>query len=147
MRGAALALALATGASLAACAPVPAAQSVSANQGAAVAYISADELASMVDSGEVVLIDVRTPAEFAAGRLPGALNAPLGTFDPASIPQETGGRETILYCGSSRRSGIAATQLSEYLDTTVRHLEGGIQAWDAAGLETISDDSSNQGSW
>lgn len=89
-------------------------------------------------SGEVVLIDVRTPAEFAESRLPGSLNAPLGTFEPASIPMEAE-RETILYCGSSRRSGIAATALSKYLGTTVRHLEGGIAAWNEAGLDTIAD--------
>jgi len=142
MRGLVLAIALVSGAGLAACAPVPAAESAATEPGAAVVTLTADELATMVDSGEVVLIDVRTPAEFAESRIPGALNAPLGTFDPASIPQEVGGRETILYCGSSRRSGIAATALSEYLGTTVRHLEGGIQAWTAAGQETISDGNS-----
>jgi len=139
MRAAVLALALATGAGLSACAPVPATRSAAATTVAAVETLPAAELAALVASGEVVLIDVRTPAEFAASRVPGSLNAPLGTFDPASIPMEAE-RETILYCGSSRRSGIAATQLSEYLGTTVRHLEGGIQAWNAAGLETISDE-------
>ena len=138
MRGAFLAIALATGAGLAACAPVPPAESAAAQPGAAVVTLPAAELAALMAAGEVVLIDVRTPAEFAEARLPGALNAPLGTFDPASIPIEAE-RETILYCGSSRRSGIAATQLSEYLGTEVRHLEGGIQAWNAAGLETISE--------
>ncbi len=138
MRGLVLGIALATGAGLAACAPVPAVESPAAQPGASVVTLSATELAALMEAGEVVLIDVRTPAEFAEARLPGALNAPLGTFDPASIPIEAE-RETILYCGSSRRSGIAATQLSEYLGTEVRHLEGGIQAWNAAGLETISD--------
>lgn len=140
MRRLALAVALASGAALAACAPLPPAESASAQTGAAVVTLPASELAALMASGDVVLIDVRTPAEFAEARLPGALNAPLGTFDPASIPIEAE-RETILYCGSSRRSGIAATQLSEYLGTTVRHLEGGIRAWTEAGFETISDES------
>ncbi len=125
---------------LAACAPVPtAAPTAAARQGAAVETLPAAELAALMAAGQVVLIDVRTPAEFAAGRLPGALNAPLGTFDPASIPIEVE-RETILYCGSSRRSGLAADQLSQYLDTKVRHLEGGIQAWQAAGGDIITDE-------
>lgn len=139
MRSLVFAVALATGAGIAACAPVPAADSAAAEQGAAVATLPAVELAALMAAGEVVVIDVRTPAEFAESRLPGSLNAPLGTFDPASIPIEAE-RETILYCGSSRRSGIAATQLSDYLGTTVRHLEGGINAWREAGLETISDE-------
>ena len=121
---------------LGACTPVTPGPVASVQQGAAVEFLSFDELATMVDSGEVVLIDVRTPEEFAAGRLPGSLNAPLQTFDPASIPIEAE-RETILYCGSSRRSGIAAEQLAAYLDRPVRHLEGGIQAWQAAGGEVI----------
>ena len=142
MRLVALSLALAAlpvlGAGLAACAPVPAPTIAAATPVAAVETLPAAELAALVDSGDVVLIDVRTPAEFAESRLPGSLNAPLGTFDPATIPIEDD-RETILYCGSSRRSGIAATALSEYLGTTVRHLEGGIAAWNEAGLETIAD--------
>lgn len=138
MRLAALVLALTAGAGLAACAPVPATTGAAATPAAAVETLPAAELAALVASGDVVLIDVRTPAEFTESRLPGALNAPLGTFDPATIPVEDD-RETILYCGSSRRSGIAATALSEYLGTTVRHLEGGIAAWNEAGLETIAD--------
>ena len=121
---------------LAACAPVTPAPVASVQQGAAVEFVSFEELATMVDSGEVVLIDVRTPEEFAAGRLPGSLNAPLQTFDPQSIPVEAA-RETILYCGSSRRSAIAAEQLAAYLNRPVRHLEGGIQAWQDAGGEVI----------
>lgn len=121
---------------LAGCASTPPAEAGAAQQGAAVVTLPAAELAALIASGDVVLIDVRTPEEFAAGRLPGSLNAPLQTFDPASIPIEAE-RETILYCGSSRRSGIAADQLSAYLGTTVRHLEGGIQAWQAEGGEVI----------
>lgn len=139
MQRAVLALALATGAGLAACASVPASDSVAATA-AAVETLPAAELANLMAAGKVVVIDVRTPAEFAESRLPGALNAPLGTFDPATIPVEND-RETILYCGSSRRSGIAATRLADFLGTTVRHLEGGIDAWNEAGLETISNDS------
>ncbi len=138
MRHAALVVILATGAGLAACAPVPTTSSAAASSFAAVETLPAGELAALMAAGDVVVIDVRTPAEFAESRLPGALNAPLGTFDPATIPIEAE-RETILYCSSSRRSGIAATALSEYLGTTVRHLEGGIQAWNEAGLETIAD--------
>ena len=142
MRRAALKVALATlpilGAGLAACAPVPATNGAAAASFAAVETLPAAELAALVAAGDAIVIDVRTPAEFAESRLPGALNAPLGTFDPATIPMDAE-RETILYCGSSRRSGIAATALSEYLRTTVRHLQGGIQAWNEAGLETIAD--------
>ena len=71
---------------------------------ARVATVNAQQLATLIEAGEVVLIDVRTPYEFADSRIAGALNAPLTHFDPAAIPVDTT-REVILYCGSSRRSG------------------------------------------
>lgn len=107
---------------------------------AEVEYIGAAELATLMEQGKVVLVDVRTPAEFAEARLHGSLNAPIQTFDPASIPMEAE-RETILYCRSSGRSGRAATMLAEHIQGKVRHLEGGILAWNEAGLPTIPEPS------
>jgi rhodanese-related sulfurtransferase len=103
---------------------------------AEVALISPAELAALIEQGKVVLIDVRTPTEFDEVRLHGALNAPLQTFDPATIPMEDD-RETILYCRSSGRSGRAATILADHIGGKVRHMEGGILAWQEAGLPTI----------
>jgi len=103
---------------------------------ASIETIPPAELAEMVAGGKVVLIDVRTPEEFAQMRIPGGLLSPLDTFDPAAIPQEQL-RETILYCRSSRRSAAAAQLLADYLGKPVRHLEGGIMAWQEAGLDLI----------
>lgn len=107
-----------------------------AQRAATVETVTASELAAMIERGEVVLVDVRTPAEFEEGRLNGALNAPIQTFVPASIPIEAE-RETILYCRSSGRSGRAAQMLAEHTGGTVRHLEGGIIAWQEAGLPVV----------
>lgn len=104
---------------------------------ASVETVTAAELSKLIADNKVVLIDVRTPAEFAEARLAGALNAPLQTFDPASIPIEAK-RETILYCRSSGRSGQAAKILADHLQRKVRHMEGGIIAWQEAGLPVIS---------
>jgi len=101
-----------------------------------VALVSPAELAALIEQGMVVLIDVRTPGEFDAARLHGSLNAPLQTFDPATIPIEAE-RETILYCRSSGRSGRAAKILAAHIGGKVRHMEGGILAWQKAGLPTI----------
>ena len=105
--------------------------STSASAGS-VETLDTASLASMIDTGTVTLVDVRTPEEFAAGHIPGAINIPVDGFDPAAVPQNDG-QETILYCGSSRRSGIAADILADHTDSTVRHLEGGITAWKEAG--------------
>ena len=83
-----------------------------------------------------MLIDVRTPQEYGTGRIAGALNAPVQTFDAASIPRDST-RETILYCRSSGRSKRAADMLAAEWGTKVRHLEGGIIAWQDEGLEIV----------
>lgn len=90
------------------------------------------ELADMVEAGTVRLIDVRTPEEFAEGSIPGAVNVPLDQFDPAAIVDEPG-KETVLFCRSDRRSGLAAEKLAAERGETVRHLDGGILAWIADG--------------
>ena len=113
--------------------------SIAEKRQAMVETLDTTELATLLESGEVVLVDVRTPEEFAAGRLPGALNAPVETFDATSIPMEEG-RETILYCRSGNRSAQAAQMLAEHTGGTVRHLEGGIVAWEDAGEEVIAPD-------
>ena len=109
---------------------------------ARVATITVQQLGALIEAGQVVLIDVRTPYEFADGRIAGALNAPLTHFDAAAMPvDET--REIILYCGSSRRSGIAAEALAEHRGMVVRHLEGGIRSWTEAGMPTIANQPSD----
>lgn len=65
---------------------------------------------ALVEAGAVV-VDVRTPQEFAAGHVPGAKNIP---FDQISArAAEIGGPETpvVVYCKTGRRSGIAAEAL------------------------------------
>ena len=39
-----------------------------------------------LEAGEIVLVDVREPGEYAAERIHGALLFPLSTFDPAALP-------------------------------------------------------------
>ena len=110
----------------------------SAVAAARVATIDARQLAALIAADAVVLIDVRTPYEFADERIAGALNAPLTHFDPKAIPVDTT-REVILYCGTSRRSQVAAERLARHRGTVVRHLAGGMGAWTAARYKTVAN--------
>lgn len=105
---------------------------------AEVETIAAEDLDALLDTGDVIVVDVRTPYEYADGRIAGALNAPLTHFDPAAIPVEDD-RETIFYCGTERRSAIAAEQMAEHWGMPVRHLAGGLAAWEEAGLEVVAN--------
>ncbi|KJS06929.1 MAG: hypothetical protein VR73_09570 [Gammaproteobacteria bacterium BRH_c0] len=76
-------------------------------------------------AGDTVLIDVRTPEEFATGHLPGALNMPYE--DIVRLTAEAGiGRDTplALYCRSGRRSGIATSELLANGFTQIENLGG-----------------------
>jgi len=120
---------------LPACAPV--ARTVQAPAQAAVprvaATVSAGELAAMLAGGDVTLIDVRTPEEFASGHISGARNVPLDAFSASSLAPGDQGK-VVLYCRSGRRSQVAADRLVAEGATPATQLDGGILAWEAAGL-------------
>ncbi|HEY9217041.1 MAG TPA: rhodanese-like domain-containing protein [Phenylobacterium sp.] len=97
------------------------------------------EVAALIEDHQIVLVDVREPAEFAAERIHGALNFPLSTFDPQALPAGTG-REVVLQCGSGKRSAIAADKCRAQGVKIDAHLGGGIAAWKAHGLPTIAFD-------
>lgn len=96
-----------------------------------ISTIDVADLAARMKAGTIELVDVRTPQEFAAGHIPGAVNMPLGNFDPAALPHVEG-KETVLYCHSGNRSGKAASMVAATGENAV-HLAGGITAWQGAG--------------
>lgn len=94
--------------------------------------LTPEELAARIRAGNVRLIDVRTAEEVAEGTIPGAEHVPLDSFDPAAIVSADG-REVVFYCRTGRRSAIAGERLAAAVGGPVRHLEGGILAWEEAG--------------
>lgn len=86
--------------------------------------------------GEIVLIDVREPAEFAAERIHGALLFPLSTFDPKMLP-EGHARPLVFHCGSGKRSADAIRRCADAGVLIKGHMAGGIGAWKSAGLKTV----------
>jgi rhodanese-related sulfurtransferase len=96
--------------------------------------IAPSELSERRSTGTApVVIDVRTPEEYAAGHIPGALNIP---FDQVAerISEVDTPHGVALYCmvGPRARKGEAALLDAGY--TSVLHLEGGMAAWQAAGF-------------
>lgn len=103
--------------------------------------LSPEDVAAKLKAGEIVLIDVREPNEYAAERIHGALLFPLSTFDPSLLP-EGGKRPVVFQCGSGMRSGKAVAACQAAGLSHDAHMAGGIMAWKAAGLPTISVDPS-----
>jgi rhodanese-related sulfurtransferase len=101
--------------------------------------ISASELMDRLQSQDpdVVVLDVRTPAEFAAGHVPGARNVSHDQL--ATRLGELAGlkdKEVVLYCRSGRRTKLAEQTLRAAGFTRLRHLEGDYPAWEAGQRPT-----------
>lgn len=99
--------------------------------GASYNKISQDEAMQMMqeESGYIIL-DVRTPEEFAEGHIPGAVNVPNETITdemPAELPDRD---QTILvYCRSGNRSKEASQKLADLGYTEIYEF-GGINTWE-----------------
>lgn len=94
------------------------------------------ELVERIEAGSpgLVVLDVRTPQEFAEGHVPGAVNIPHDEL--ASRLGELKGakdRDVVVYCRSGRRAGIALEVLEKAGFRRTYHLEGDYLGWSAAG--------------
>ncbi len=92
--------------------------------------VSLEDLHAAVEAGACAVVDVREPHEFAAGRIPGAANLPLSSFDPDQLPQ---GRPIVLVCQAGARSARALQVAVAAGVTNIRHYPGGTGAWRAQG--------------
>ena len=83
--------------------------------------------------GNAVVLDVRTPAEFEAGHIEGALNADYMGDDFAGAIADLDREATyVLYCKSGARSAKALDVMKEQGFTDVAHLTEGYDGWAAA---------------
>jgi rhodanese-related sulfurtransferase len=96
-----------------------------------------EKVAQMLKAGQILLIDVREPAEYAAERIRGALLYPLSTFDATALPPD-GPRQLVFHCGSGKRSLTAAEKRLAAGQPRAAHMEGGIGTWKAAGLPVVT---------
>ena len=99
--------------------------------------LTPQQVKAALDAREILLIDVREPAEFAAEKIAGVLNVPLSTFNPHALP-DAGGKTVVLQCAGGKRSAMAVDKCLKANQAIETHLAGGLAAWKAAGLPTVS---------
>jgi len=104
---------------------------------ATLTILSPREVAERLEHGGVMLVDVRTPAEFAFERIGTGVNVPLESFSPAQLGP-LAGTQVIFHCGSGKRSAMVAERCFTAGWTETAHMEGGLAAWKAAGLPTLA---------
>lgn len=87
-----------------------------------------------------ILVDVRTPGEFARLHASGARNQPLDQLNPERVAAECRSSDGNIYvlCHSGARATTACQQLLNTGVERVHVVEGGTQAWQAAGLPIIT---------
>jgi rhodanese-related sulfurtransferase len=98
--------------------------------------IQASQLDQALQSGKnITLIDVRTPVEHEEMRIAGSLSMPLDRLDPAAVKTAAAGSDQcVLICRSGKRAGQALQKLSAAGCDKLAILDGGVLAWEAAGL-------------
>lgn len=110
-------------------------QSVSAaSSSGGIVTVSAEAFRTAIADPGVIVLDVRTPEEYAAGHIAGAVNV---NFNDASFDAQLQSldREAAyaIYCQSSNRSGQAVAKMRELGFTTITELADGIVSWANAG--------------
>lgn len=92
--------------------------------------ITQEEAKEMMDTQEVIVLDVREQNEYDSGHIPGAVLLPVGTIDEdtaaAVIPEKDS--TVLVYCRSGNRSKTASSALAELGYTNIYEF-GGINSW------------------
>ncbi|MGR3540426.1 MAG: rhodanese-like domain-containing protein [Hasllibacter sp.] len=99
-----------------------------------------EEVRAGMARGEVVLVDVRTPQEYAVEHVPGALLMPMHEVGEAVIPADAEGQRVVFHCAAGARSERVAKAALSRGRGRVAHMGGGFAAWKEAKLPTAAID-------
>lgn len=89
-------------------------------------------------AGRAILVDIREPDEFARRRIQGAVSHPLATLQ-AGDSFDAPDRDVVFTCRTGMRTGANGDRLAAHVTGQAYVLQGGVDAWAAAGLPTVDD--------
>ncbi|MEO7496104.1 MAG: rhodanese-like domain-containing protein [Massilia sp.] len=93
------------------------------------------QVTQMINRGKTTLVDVRTAEEFAKGHLRDAKNIPLADLSTRiGELEKSKSRTVVVICQAGNRADKAVRQLAAAGFSDVLSLEGGVAAWQGAGL-------------
>ncbi|WP_226642484.1 rhodanese-like domain-containing protein [Mesobacillus subterraneus] len=90
--------------------------------------VTVDEAKELIDSGEVKVLDVRTPDEFAAGHIPGSKLVPLQVIE-SMLSELDQDQKYLVVCRSGNRSTQASGILVENGFKNIYNMTGGMNEW------------------
>ncbi len=101
-----------------------------------VELITVEEMDSLIEMGNVKLIDVRTPEEYAQGHIEGAVNIDFRDEDfKKLVSQVDKSKPVAVYCGRGGRSGKCSAYMKKAGFTKIYDLDGGITEWKFKGKQ------------
>ena len=103
--------------------------------------VSVAEAVDLIKNKNAVIIDVRTPEEFAESHLPEANNFPVDTLSQniETIKKLQRDKPLLVYCHSGKRSARAAEKLKNLGVNSLYNLKGGIKAWSDANNPLVKE--------
>lgn len=97
-------------------------------------HMTANDFSTAMAKPGTIVLDVRTPAEYASGHLPQAQNIDIEAADFATRIAALDKNATYaVYCHSGNRSGVALEKMAGVGFTHLYDLAGGIGAWQGMG--------------
>ena len=98
--------------------------------GDAYQQITQEDAKEMMDTQEVIILDVREQDEYDSGHIPGAVLLPVGTIDETTAAEVIPEKDStvLVYCRSGNRSKTASSVLAELGYTGIYEF-GGINTW------------------
>lgn len=92
--------------------------------------ITQEDAKEMMDTQEIIILDVREQDEYDSGHIPGAVLLPVGTIDETTAAEAIPEKDStvLVYCRSGNRSKTASSTLAELGYTNIYEF-GGINTW------------------
>ena len=108
--------------------------------GTKVTNLNVSDFGSKIKDPSVVILDVRTPAEFQEGHIQSAINI---DFEASNFESEVNkldkSNSYAVYCRSGRRSGLATEIMVKSGFKSVFNLTGGIIDWQSSGNKLVNN--------
>jgi rhodanese-related sulfurtransferase len=105
---------------------------------ASLTALSPAEVSARIKAGQALLVDIREADEVARERIAGSVATPLSMFEAAHLDIRPG-RDVVFMCRTGNRTGANCVRLADRIPGEAFVLDGGLDAWKASGLPTLTN--------
>lgn len=103
-----------------------------------IVHVDAAGAAKLLAAGDIVVVDVRTPGEYAGGHLKDGVNIDYNAADfRQKLAELDPARDYLVHCAVGGRSTSALEAFKELGFKKIVHLDGGMKAWEKAGEPVV----------